>query len=212
MTATPSDMLPALLIALFKGVVEREASPALWQALSVKMSGVRDYVGTIGLDLVLDDTEGFAYLRQKPQGEGEMELPRLIARRPLSYPVSLTLALLRKKLAEFDATGGQDRLVMTGREILDLVQVYLPDTVNEAKLQQRVTGYINKIVELGFLKPLKGHANTFEVKRILRSFVDAQWLSDFNERLDAYIVHGETSYDLDVPVRPEGAVSEGAGP
>jgi len=34
-------------------------------------------------------------------------LPRLVQRRALSFPVSLLLALLRKKLAEFDAGGGE---------------------------------------------------------------------------------------------------------
>ena len=68
---------------------------------------VRDYVTVLGLDLVLDEAEGYAFLRSRPNldGDPETSLPRLVARRPLSFPVSLLLALLRKKLAE--ATGGE---------------------------------------------------------------------------------------------------------
>lgn len=57
--------------------------------------------------------------------------PRLIARRPLSYPVSLMLALLRKRLAEADAGGGDARLVLSREEIAELMRVFLPDGTNE---------------------------------------------------------------------------------
>jgi hypothetical protein len=61
----------------------------------------------LGLELVLDEAEGYAFLRARPEEEDSdtsaSKLPRLVARRPLSFPVSLLLALLRKKLAEFDA-------------------------------------------------------------------------------------------------------------
>ncbi len=48
---------------------------------------------------------------------------------------------------------------------------------------------INRVVELGFLRPLKGRDDTFEVRRILQAFVDAQWLGQLNERLAAYAGH-----------------------
>ena len=59
---------------------------------------------------MLDEAEGYAFLRARPHEEDDNaeKLPRLVARRPLSFPVSLLLALLRKKLAEFDAGGGHD--------------------------------------------------------------------------------------------------------
>ncbi len=70
---------------------------------------MRDYVAVLGLELVLDEAEGYAFLRSRPgrRRDAAPKLPRLVARRPLSFPVSLLLALLRKKLAEFDAGGGR---------------------------------------------------------------------------------------------------------
>ena len=44
------------------------------------------------------------------------------------------LALLRKKLAEFDASGGDTRLVLSRDEIVELVRVFLPNGPNEARL------------------------------------------------------------------------------
>ena len=81
-------------------------------------------------------------LPEEPAGASESEvtprLPRLIARRPLAFPVSLLLALLRKKLAEFDAGGGDTRLVLTRDEIVELVRVFLPDSSNEARLIDQI--------------------------------------------------------------------------
>jgi hypothetical protein len=115
----------------------------------------------------------------------------LIARRPLSFPVSLLLALLRRKLAEFDASGGDTRLVLTRDEIVELVRVFIPDSSNETKLVDQIDTYVNRIVELGFLRRLKPTAasngnSAVEVRRILKAFVDAQWLADFDARLAAY--------------------------
>ena len=69
--------------------------------------------------------------------------------------MSLLLALLRKKLAEFDAGGGDTRLILTRDEIVELMRVFLPDSSNEARLIDQVETHINKIVELGFLRRLK---------------------------------------------------------
>lgn len=187
-----AQQISPILITLFKGVLYRDASPALWQGLLALQARVRDYVAALGLELTLDEAEGYAYLRQKPQAEDEA-LPRLVQRRPLSYPVSLLLALLRKKLAEFDAGGGDTRLILTREQIVELVRVFLPDTANEARLLDRMDGHINRLVEFGFLRRLRGQEHQFEVMRILKTFVDAQWLADFDERLKVYRDHiGET--------------------
>jgi hypothetical protein len=191
--------LTALVIPLLKGVLYQETDTSLWHSLQLLQARIRDYVAVLGLELVLDESEGYAFLRsrQNPEegaaGEDAPALPRLVARRPLSFPVSLLLALLRKKLAEFDASGGDTRLVLSRDEVVELIRVFLPDSSNEARLIDQIDGHLNRIVELGFLRRLKtggaspgGPAAAFEVRRILKAFVDAQWLADFDARLAAY--------------------------
>lgn len=193
--ATNSQDLSALMIPLLKGVTYRETDATHWNALINLQARVRDYLTVLGLELILDEAEGYAFLRSRPESDDDAtgKLPRLIARRPLSFPVSLLLALLRKKLAEFDASGGDLRLILTRDEIVELVRVFLPDSSNEAKLIDQIETHLNKIVELGFLKRLKAGAGTsggpttaYEVRRILKAFVDAQWLAEFDARLAAY--------------------------
>lgn len=189
MTGETADALSVVLVHLMKGIVERDSAPQIWQALSERQASVRDYVAVIGLDLEVDDAEGYAFLRQRPSRDGEPDLPRLVARRQLSYAVSLLLALLRKRLAEHDSAGSEPRLILTTPEIVDLVRLFQPDTADEARLDDRVGRDIAKAVELGFLKPLRGREGTYEVRRILRSFVDAQWLGVLGERLADYAAH-----------------------
>jgi hypothetical protein len=195
-TKTSRHVLPVVLIALMKGVVERETSPAVWQALMQCTSRVRDYVAVIGLELVFDEAEGFAYLRQRPDVEGEDPLPRLVPRRQLSYSVSLMLALLRRRLAETDASGGDTKLVLTREEIHDLVRHFSRETSNEAKQADKIDRDIEKISDLGFLRPIRRGGETFEVRRVLAAFVNAQWLSEFDQRMAAYAAHARSKHEM----------------
>lgn len=186
------DNLSVLVISLLKGAVYQESDPAQWNFLLNLQPRVRDYVAVLGLELVLDEAEGYAFLRSRAENDDEAQkIPRLIVRRPLSFPVSLLLALLRKKLAEFDAGGGETRLVLSRDEVVELVRVFLPESSNESRMIDQMEAHLNKIVELGFLRRLKPSASNnvhtvFEVRRILKAFVDAQWLADFDARLAAY--------------------------
>ena len=111
--ASPSVDLSAVVVPLLKGVVYREDDAVRWSALLDLQGRVRDHVAVLGLALTLDEAEGYAFLRSAPEPDDRSAAatPRLIARRPLSFPVSLLLALLRKKLAEFDAVGSDTRLI-----------------------------------------------------------------------------------------------------
>lgn len=194
MSDAPDSALSLPLIALFKGVLYQEDDPALWQSLLNLQSRVRDYLGVLGLQLLLDEAEGYAYLSQRHEEDeaapGQIALPRLIARRQLSYPVSLLLALLRKRLAESDAGSGEARLILSREQIADLLRLFLAEGSNEAKLADRIDAHIAKVVELGFLRRLRGKDEQFEVRRILKAYVDAQWLNEFDQRLRDYSQQG----------------------
>jgi hypothetical protein len=70
------------------------------------------------------------------------------------------------------------------------VQLFLPAGTNEARLVDRIDTDINKVVEFGFLRRLRGQNDQFEVRRILKAFVDAQWLSELEQRLAEYRAWG----------------------
>ena len=185
------DPLGQVAVRLLRGVLFQDRDPGLWEKLIGLRAALSDYMAVLGLELAIDEAEGYAFLHSRgDDGDDNRAVPRLIPRRPLSFRVSLLLALLRKKLIEQDATGGETRLVLGRDDIAELVRVFLPDNSNEARVMERLDADLNRIVELGFLRRMKGPEGTrrreFEVQRFLKAFVDAQWLTEFDSRLAAY--------------------------
>ncbi|MBD8078900.1 DUF4194 domain-containing protein [Cellulosimicrobium arenosum] len=214
--------MSVVVTTLLKGVVYRESGPQTWRDLLALEPQVRDAVAMLGLELVVDEGDGYAYLRSQPEHERDERVPRLIPRRELPFDVSLLLALLRKRLAQSDSEGGDTRLVVTRAEIVDMLRVFLAQdagaAANEARLVDRVDALVRRVVELGFLRPAgraalpdggggvepddpgrvvgagdgsggdgPPDARRFEVRRILKAFVDAQWLADLDARLAQYL-------------------------
>ena len=181
-------LLSRLLVNLYKGVLYREGDEALWSALLDLRGAVADHFAQIGVDLVVDEDEGYAYLRYPP-GEEEDECrraPRLIARRQLSYDVSLMLALLRRRVAEFDASGDGVRLVLSHSEIVEMMRHSYPEMTDEVKFEKFVARHIVGVEGMGFLRALKGASREYEVCRIIKAFIDGQWLGELDKRLERY--------------------------
>lgn len=189
MTTPRRDELDLSLVVthLMKGVVYADTHEKVWRHLLPLQAQVRDYVAVLGLTVVVDESEGYAFLRSRPDDEDDdRAIPRLVPRRELSFHVSLVLALLRKKLAEFDASGAETRLILGKEQIVEMVRLFLPESSNEVRLVEQIDTQLNKIVDLGFLRRVSGQQDTFEVRRILKAFVDGQWLAEFDRRLAAY--------------------------
>ena len=188
--------LSRVVVPLLKGVIDVDERPEVWSELLDLQATVRDYVAVLGLRLILDESEGYAFLASENADEEEGErpaTPRLIARRQLSYPVSLLLALLRKKLAEFDAGGGETRLILSRDEIVEMVRIFLPSGSNEVRLIDQVESNLKRVIEFGFVRQLRGESRMYEVRRIIKAFIDAQWLAEFDQRLSEYRRHAAES-------------------
>ena len=77
---------------------------------------------------------------------------------------------------------------------MEMLRVFLPESSNEARVVERIDTHLNRIVDLGFLRRMRaaagaaapGAQTTFEVRRILKAFVDAEWLAELDARLAAY--------------------------
>jgi hypothetical protein len=186
--ATGQPDLSLVLIQLMKGPLYRDSHEKLWGLLLGVRHDVSDYVSVIGLSAVIDEAEGYAYLRSRPVDDDIPELPRLVARRALSFHVSLFLALLRKRLAEFDASSAEVRLILSRDQMIEMLRLFMADSTNDARLVDTIDAHINKVVELGFLRRLRDEQDLYEVRRILKAYVDGQWLVEFDARLDEYLV------------------------
>lgn len=183
---TDDHAVSSAIIRLMQGVIYRESDEDTWLTLERSGAGVRDHFATIGVEVVVDSDEGYAFLRSRPDVEGEEALPRLVRRRTLTYSVSLLLVLLRKRLVEFETAGGEGRLVLSTEQIVEMLRLFQADSTNDARIVDMVESTIKKAAELGFVRQLRGQRDHWEVRRILKAYVDAETLSDFATKLREY--------------------------
>ncbi|WP_202302150.1 DUF4194 domain-containing protein [Dryocola clanedunensis] len=168
-----------ILIRLLKGPLYRARNRELWDILLRDQQGIRNYFQPLGLGLVLDDAEGFAFLIQHVMENEDDDFPRLIPKRNLTYSQSLLLVSLRKRLAEHDAEESAPRLIVTRQEMHSWLKPYLPEVNNEVKQQKEIDALIKKVCEMGFLTVLTNHPDEFEVQRIIKAMVSAEQINLF---------------------------------
>ncbi len=188
-------------IRLLKGAIYRQKQIDLWTWLERDQYQIRQYFAEIGLSLILDEAEGYAFLRQmnfeeiqepseqKQQAHtAETSLPRLINKRALPFAQSLLLVLIRKRLAEHDSEESSPRLIITRDEIHQWLQPYFNAENNELKQQRGFNILLNKVTELGFIKALKNYPDEFEIQRIIKAFINAEHIVQQLELLTAYAI------------------------
>lgn len=172
------------LITLLKGILYDHQKEA-WQNLVEYEPEVRKYFSTIGLELYMDKTEGYAYLRQVDFDE-EVDIPRIAEKRQLNFFTSLLCIVLRKYMLEQDAQGGSARAIITQQEIINRTKIFLPKAPDEARQQERIVSIINKVIEIGFLRKLEDSSNNYEIHRIIKGFINADVIDDTLQRLQNY--------------------------
>lgn len=154
----------------------------LWMSLLREQEEIANYFWQVGLELVLDENEGFAFLRQI-EPLGDERVPRLIRRQKLTYDATMLLVCLRDELNRFDTqTADQASLIRTRRELHELVGGFLRESNNQARDIKSLDAAIEQLRGLGFLKSAGG-PDTFEVRRIIKARFGAGELEAVRERL-----------------------------
>ena len=149
---------------------------AHWTQLLQYAEDIKKYLGKIGVVVIINETDGYAYLTQQQAEEEEQKLPALLRRRPLSWEVTLLCVLLREKLDDFDMKDLDARkLILTRGKIKEEIELFFQDDANRSRLLDKLDSYINRVRELGYLDrmgpedPRDPDATRFEVKRILKA-------------------------------------------
>jgi len=155
-----------------------------WETLRAERDAVFHYFHEIGQELVIDESEGYAFLRQV-EIEGVDRVPRIGRRQPLGYTATLLLVCLREELTRFDsAPNDSSRLVLTREQLRELVGQFLRETNNQVRDQRTIDAAVNRVVELGFLRPFgTAESDSFEVMRILKARFGPSELQQVRDRL-----------------------------
>ena len=181
-----------VVVTLLRGVIYRDQDETTWSWLTRYINIIKEYLAVIGLQVYIDESEGYAFLRQgRDVSDGTDEslvspsiaIPNLISRRQMTYIVSLLCVLLRQKLVENEAQSGEIRVIIDRSEIYNMGKVFIATRNDETKIDKQIKAALNVIEEYGFIRQLSTDENKYEVRRILKAIIDAEWLNDLDKRL-----------------------------
>jgi hypothetical protein len=177
------------IVKLLKGTVERN-SPEWENIANNYQVEIQDYLYQIGLELIVKKDEGFAFVTQIEDNEGNTL--GLIVRRQIGFEASLVLIVLRQSLEEFDSNPTEFQVgekFISDTEIREEVEMFLPEKFNSVKFIKELDGYIKKIVDLGYLKEMnkKGNETMYQIHRIIKEKVTLDLLQDFKIKLQDYV-------------------------
>lgn len=176
------------IIKLLKSPIERNSS--LWDDVIHYQLEIQDYINQIGLELILKKEEGFAFVKQFEDNEGNTL--GLITRRQIGFETSIVLVVLRQSLEEFDNNPTQFQVAekfITDSEIKEEVELFLPEKYNRVRFMKELDSYIKKIVGFGYLIEIqKNDTETkYQIHRIIKEKVTLDILQDFKIKLEEYV-------------------------
>jgi len=173
-----------ILVALLKGIVY--SNDKYWNDITPNEADIKKYFAEIYLNVIIDKSEGYAYLKQRVNEHEEEVTPKLIEKRPLNFHVSLLCLLLRKHLIENDSEGESTKAFLTRDDIMNLVKPFYKETTNEEKPIKQIDAAIKRVMEEGFLRKMKTDDEQYEINRIIKAFVNADVVKESLEKLKLY--------------------------
>jgi len=175
-----------VLIKLLKGPVEYLEKGAWEQLLQYQVELTR-FLQQLGLVLVLEKDDGYAYLEQQRLDEEENVIG-WVRRIQLGYEESILLVLLRDMMAEFEVgEAGARELIKKRREIKEYAELFFKENPSRVKFIRDLDRLIDKVEELDFIEKVENaepaDEQKFRIKKIIKSRVDHEILENFKQQL-----------------------------
>lgn len=143
----------------------------LWPILKRDEDIIRQYISELFLELIIDlDTE-VAFIRQVDMGE--LEVPMLLRRSPLTFIHSVLLLYLRQKLSQASSAG--ERAVVSNEEIQEHLTLFeKDDNTDRAGFNKRVRAAIKKFKENNILQKIRSTEDRYEISPALKLLFSAE--------------------------------------
>lgn len=173
-------------VRLMQGVVYAQDQD-VWDILLSYESDLTDYFARVGLVVVVDRSEGLAYLRQLGDGErvaGYERLPRLFRRTALGYDATLLCVLLRDEYRRFeDEDLENERCVVDIETLVDSWKSFFPAESDDVTLRKRLNTTLKKLEELKFVVRFESDNDEWEIRKILKARLPLDELELLRDRL-----------------------------
>src|SRR5438067_2589227 len=140
---------------LLKGVVYAD-DKRVWNLLLSNVSWLEGYFARLGLRLVVDESEGMAYLRQLTEDEapdGYDQVPKLFRATRLSYGQTLLCVVLRDELRRFEEEDlRNERCVVEETVLFEQWKAFFPSQADEVRQHKDMLASLRKLEDLGFVR------------------------------------------------------------
>jgi Domain of unknown function (DUF4194) len=182
----------AVIIKLLQGPVYAD-DKNIWRELTQWPSAIQEYFGKIGMELVINEQDGFARVLQPDIDEhDDNPLPRLMKKQTLNYEATLLAVILREGLEEFDIKSDGNKFYLTQKEIKERIELFYKEQSNKSKLWKDLSKPITGLLNIGILKLNREDAankdnNKYEVKRIIKAFISNEKLEEIKNKLNNYV-------------------------
>lgn len=181
-----------VFIKLMQGPVYEEER-SYWKDLLGWQTELGKYLQQTGLQLVINEADGFARIVQPDNDEdAEKALPRLMRKSRLSYEATLLCIVLREALEEFDLKGAGTRLFLTQKEMKERLVLFFKERHNKSKMLKDLNKPINSLLGVGILKISREDVankelQQYEVKRIIKALVNNEKLEEIKTKLNLHV-------------------------
>ncbi|MFT3678619.1 MAG: DUF4194 domain-containing protein [Chitinophagaceae bacterium] len=182
----------AVIIKLLQGPVYAD-DKNIWRELIGWQSAIQEYFGKIGMELVINEQDGFARILQPEADEhDDNPLPRLMKKQTLNYEATLLAVILREGLEEFDIKSDGSKFYLTQKEIKERIELFYKEQSNKSKLWKDLSKPITSLLNIGILKLNREDAankdnNKYEIKRIIKAFISNEKLEEIKNKLSNYV-------------------------
>lgn len=182
-------------VRLLQGIVYSDDART-WDLVLRFRSVLGDYFARLALMLVVDEPEGYAYLRQWNENEypaGYEDVPRLVRRSSLGYSPTLLCVLLRDELRRFEENDLQnERCVVETTVLFDQWRIFFPAGQDEVRQHKEFAGVLRKVEDLGFIKRFQDDPESWEIRRILKARLPVAELEALKVQLASAAMTGKT--------------------
>lgn len=179
------------IIHLLKGDVSDK--DFIWKDLEEYQIEIQEYLNRIGLELIFNKRDGFAYLRQF-EVDDDGNTVGLIQRRQLSFEVSIICVLIREAYEDFEMNPTNimaEKCFITHHQLKEQAELFFTEGFNQVKFQRDLDKYISKTLELGFLRLHQDAENNaervYEVKPIIKARISVNELLEFKDKMKQYV-------------------------
>lgn len=173
-------------VRLLQGVVYSDESRP-WELVLSSQSQLTSYFARLGLLLVVDESEGLAYLRQLADDElsdGYDRLPKLFRKTRLGYDETLLCVLLREHLRCFEEEDlHNESCVLDAAVLFERWRALSHAHHDEVRARRELSAALGKLEDLGFVRRLADEPEAWEVRRILKARLPVSELEALKARM-----------------------------